>query len=239
MHALTASELLKVWERGFHMGPVRQALDLLQAACPEIARAEELSIGRRDALLLRLRQFTFGRELTGMWHCGECGEQIELTFAAPDLLMHESSQDPIEFTTSGYELRLRPVNSADVEAVADPDLARARRTLLERCLLASSFEGAPISVLEMPETLIDDIERRLAKADPHSEILLAAQCPACRRRNRVTFDITSFFWREIESWAMRTLREVHTLASAYHWAEEEILALSPLRRRCYLDLVGA
>ena len=53
------------------------------------------------------------------------------------------------------------------------------------------------------------------------------------------FDIVSFFWREIEEFAIRTLREIHALARAYGWAEDQILALSPTRRRCYLEMVGA
>jgi hypothetical protein len=32
------------------------------------------------------------------------------------------------------------------------------------------------------------------------------------------------------------LREVDTLAAAYHWAEADILALSPRRRQAYLEL---
>ena len=37
----------------------------------------------------------------------------------------------------------------------------------------------------------------------------------------------------------RILREVHTLAAAYGWSEAEILALSPARRRVYLELAAA
>ena len=32
--------------------------------------------------------------------------------------------------------------------------------------------------------------------------------------------------------------EVHALASAYHWHERDILALSPVRRQAYLELLG-
>jgi hypothetical protein len=47
----------------------------------------------------------------------------------------------------------------------------------------------------------------------------------------------SFFWQELDDWADRVLRDVHELASAYGWPENEILALSPRRRQCYLDLI--
>ena len=49
-----------------------------QAACPETdAEAlAALSIGERDALLLRLRHWTFGALLTGAADCFQCGEPI-------------------------------------------------------------------------------------------------------------------------------------------------------------------
>jgi len=35
MHALSAQEMLVVWERGLEQIPLERALTLLQAACPE------------------------------------------------------------------------------------------------------------------------------------------------------------------------------------------------------------
>ena len=43
--------------------------------------------------------------------------------------------------------------------------------------------------------------------------------------------------QEIHAWAKRTLREVHTLASAYGWSEREILSMSAVRRALYLEMV--
>jgi hypothetical protein len=79
----------------------------------------------------------------------------------------------------------------------------------------------------------------LAEADPLADVQLAVSCPSCGTRQQVSFDILSFFWTEIEAWAWRILREVHTLASAYGWHEHDILALSPRRRQSYLEMVGA
>ena len=62
MRALSASELLDTWERGFAGQPIEQGLILLAAACPESSFEEltQLSIGRRDAQLLKLREMIFG-----------------------------------------------------------------------------------------------------------------------------------------------------------------------------------
>jgi hypothetical protein len=50
------------------------------------------------------------------------------------------------------------------------------------------------------------------------------------------FDIASFLWRETHGWAQGTLRDVHGLAAAYGWREEDVLRLSPTRRQIYLEL---
>jgi hypothetical protein len=50
--------------------------------------------------------------------------------------------------------------------------------------------------------------------------------------------VVAYFWSEINAWAYRLLGEVHSLASAYGWREEDILAMSPWRRHVYLEMVG-
>jgi hypothetical protein len=48
----------------------------------------------------------------------------------------------------------------------------------------------------------------------------------------------TFFWSEISAEARRLLLEVHNLASAYGWSESDILSMSALRRRYYLEMIG-
>jgi hypothetical protein len=49
----------------------------------------------------------------------------------------------------------------------------------------------------------------------------------------------SYLWSELEEWAHRVLVDIHTLAGAYGWSERQILALSPVRRQLYVDMVRA
>ena len=239
MHTLSAAELLRVWERGLGDNPIRRAIQLLSAACPDsdLEEIRQLSIGQRDSLLLGLRERTFGRDLTGISRCSGCNEQIELAFATSDFPQKKAALPMVE--RGSYKLELRPLNSADLEDVMDRDPRQARRGLLELCTLSARCQGEPVVASDLPSEVLDEAERQLAEADPQSDIQLMLSCPACGTKNRVVFDIVSFFWREIESWAVRILREVHTLALAYGWREEDILALSPVRRQCYLDLIGA
>jgi len=87
MHALSATELLSVWESGSSQIPLRRALAMIAAACPEVSSDSlaNLTIGQRDARLLALREAMFGAELAGITDCPECGEKIELSFNCSDI----------------------------------------------------------------------------------------------------------------------------------------------------------
>jgi hypothetical protein len=54
----------------------------------------------------------------------------------------------------------------------------------------------------------------------------------------MAFDIISFFWKEIDHWVKHLLLDVHVLAKAYGWSENDILEISPWRRRIYLEMIG-
>ena len=87
MRALSAAELLYVWEQGLAQSPVKRALMLLTAACPEtpVEALANLRIGERDARLLTLREWAFGSQLVSVANCPNCRERVELTFNTADL----------------------------------------------------------------------------------------------------------------------------------------------------------
>ena len=63
-------------------------------------------------------------------------------------------------------------------------------------------------------------------------------CPDCGHGWNVELDVAAFAWREIEILAERLLQHVDVLARRYGWSEQEILTLSPARRRFYLELAS-
>lgn len=77
----------------------------------------------------------------------------------------------------------------------------------------------------------------MAQLDPQGDIQLTLACPKCSHEWLSPLDIVSYLWREINTWAGRTLNEIHLIASAYGWREADILALSPRRRQTYLELI--
>lgn len=243
MRALSAPELLDAWERGRSLGPVRRALTLLEVACPEASPDElaSLSIGRRDADLLALREWAFGSEMAGVAVCPRCKEQLELSFSVAQIRLQSVARTGQAFalTVDGYDLHVRPPNSQDLAAIGEQlEVSLRRRLLLERCLTEAYREAKPVLAGELPANVFSAVEEAIAQADPQADIRLAIACPACDHRWQGVFDILAFFWSEIDAWAVRILHEVHILASAYGWREHDILALSPRRRQFYLEMTG-
>jgi len=229
MRALSATELLSVWESGSSQIPLQRALIMLGVACPE-APADSLArltIGQRDARLLALREMMFGPELTGLTDCPDCGERIELSFSCSDIRPPTETAPPSELSveSNGRPMRFRLPTSADVLVVNSPE------QLLERCLLNGGNH--------FTEDFVAVAGEKMSSADPMADIHLKLNCPICMHKWEAPFDIVAFFWREISATARRLLHEVHTLASAYGWMESEVLALSQARRCAYLEMVGA
>ncbi len=143
------------------------------------------------------------------------------------------------FQVGDYEVQFRLPNSFDLLAITPAnDPLDGRRSLLQRCLVSVQKYGIAQSIDQLPNDLVDAVAAKMAEMDPQAEILLSLDCPSCKHQWRSSFDIVSFFWSEINAWAIRLLREVHILASAYGWRETDILMMNPYRRQCYLEMVG-
>ncbi|MCC8250483.1 T4 family baseplate hub assembly chaperone [Saccharothrix luteola] len=228
------AELLATWEAGLAAGPVRRAL-LLQALAGE--RSAELPVGARDRLLFGLRRALFGERLTGLLACPGCGTEQEFDFDVANVLrVPAPAEDVVEVESGGWRVRMRLPTSADLlAAAADPPAARA--VLLARCALAVQRAGRPVRA-EPPAEVVGLLAAAAAEADPAADVRVAMPCVECGRRNTATIDVVSHLWAELDAWARALLLEVHALATAYGWTEPEVLALSPTRRRHYLELVG-
>lgn len=243
MRALSASELLNVWERGKDKTSVNQALLLLAAACPEtsVDQLAKLSLGQRDKRLLTLREWIFGSQLPCSTVCPGCRERLELVFNVADI-RSTSKDEPageISANITDYELRFRLPCSHDIEAITDcKDASSAQKQLLDRCLLTIHHDGEKISTDKLPADVEAEIIDRMAKTDLQADVLLDLSCPSCEHKWRMVFDIVSFFWSEITAWAYRIMREVHALALAYGWSESDILSMSSWRRQFYLEMIG-
>lgn len=250
MRTPSASELLAVWEHARAQPTTKQALMLLATASPDASREDlaKLSIGRRDARLLTLREVLFGSRLTGLVACPQCGRQLELSVEAADLRTGADQPIPetLSVTREGYTARFRLPNSEDLAALdvahgRESDEHAAVRALLSRCLVEVRRNGRKQkleSARSFPPKLIEAIADEMEKADPQANVQLEFDCADCGHRWLSAFDIVSFLWKELDNWAKRILREVCLLASAFGWPEADILAMSAQRRQLYLQLIG-
>jgi len=242
MRALSATEMLEVWERGLTQPQPQRLLTLLAAgAATTTEAAARTSVGQRDACLLTLRELAFGPQLCALASCRSCGERLELNFRTSDVRI-ETEAEPEggwSMNVAGYELRCHAPNSLDLMAMApESDPAVARQQLLQLCLSDARHDGVSVAVGQLPAQVISEAVERMAEADPQADVQLALACPQCGHQWRAIFDIGTFFWSEIDAWAQRTLREVHTLAAAYGWRESDILTMSPWRRQFYLNCIS-
>lgn len=206
-----------------------------------------LAVGDREALTWHLRRLTTGDRVQGVVACpaGGCGEKLDLDLWVTELLLpaypDHTPDRTVRVEAGGVEwaVRFRLPTGADQAAVAD--LARQNPTaaadrLLERCVLQVTADDRPAGPL--PAGVADRVAEAMAEADPQAEVRLALTCPACGRGFESLLDAAGFVTAEVLARGARLLREVHTLARAYHWSETDILGLTPDRRRTYLTLIA-
>ena len=240
MLAPSTCDLLAAWEHGLARPSAERALALLAAAGAP-SDAASLPVGSRDERLLDLRAWAFGEELTGAADCPECGAELELPFSLDAIRVPTST--PVaadgELEVDGETVRFRLPDGADLcVAAATGTAARARRVLLERCVLAATQHGIAVDAGDLSPATLEALERELAALDPQADSQISVVCPDCEHRWSAIFDIATFLWTEVDQWARRVLVDVATLASAFGWSESEILDLGPARREAYLELAG-
>jgi uncharacterized protein YbaR (Trm112 family) len=244
MGDLSAAELLEVWERSSARSPTERALAVLSAANRSIESEAlaAMSIGRRDELLLSVRKSVFGPQLMAIVDCPECRQQLEFSVNVDELRISNSEigpPAPMALAVDGYEISFRLPDSRDlIAAGAAGNIESARKTLLERCLLAARNDSSEVPTDRLPKEIIETVEQEMSRRDAQANVQLELTCPSCRREWNAAFDILSFFWSELDAWAQRLLVEVHKLASAYGWREGDILEMGAVRRNIYLNMVS-
>jgi hypothetical protein len=241
MNPLSTSTLLKIWEAGQNEPTYYRALLLLAAACPEepMDALAKLRIGNRDSRLLTLREWTFGPTLACALACPACGEQLEITLHANNIRSQspEPAGDEFSLESDQYHVDFRLPCSADLQAVSScVENEGGRAMLIGRCIRRIRSHEGEIGPDRLPASVVEAVVNRMAELDPQADTRLLVTCSACNHAWHAFFDIVSFFWSEIQTWAFRTLQEVHLLASAYGWGEGDILSMSPVRRRLYLEM---
>jgi hypothetical protein len=244
MRCLNADEVLDIWEAGCNASPSRRSLILLAAALPEqrgsLANA---TLGSVSAALLHLRAMLFGSTADCVANCPACEQLLETSFSVDDLLADhashlvtvESTHHRMNYGECAVDFRLP--TATDLVEVGD---ARTQdgSALALRVISRPMNGDNGATVQELPDGVVQAVERRIVELDPLAQIELKLDCPTCRNSWKVVLHVIDFLWLEIDNLARRLLFEVARLASQFSWSERQILALSPERRRRYLELIG-
>lgn len=237
-----AAGLLAAWEAGLGEAPVGRALLLHGTARPDLdtRRLPRLPVGEREADLFALRRALFGERMQVRLGCAGCGEDMEFDLDAGELAgslggaSDGRGESAVRVQQDGWDVEFRLPGVADLQAAATA--ADPRTELLARCLVSAARDGTAVDGGELPAAVQRRIADAVEAADPGADLTLNVACPECGQSTRAELDIASYLWTELDAWARDVLLDVHLLATAYGWSEPEILALSPTRRRYYLEL---
>ncbi|KAB1150865.1 hypothetical protein F7R91_00680 [Streptomyces luteolifulvus] len=233
-----AAGLLAAWEAGLAEAPAGRALLLHRTARPDADAGSlpVLPVGEREADLFALRRALFGERMQVRLECRACGADMEFELDAGELAQSLTGRDEavVRVAEGGWDVEFRLPSAADLTAAARS--ADPRGALLARCLVSAVHDGTAVTAGDLPAPVQRRIAEAVEAADPGADLTLNVGCPECGRPTRAELDIASYLWTELDAWARDVLLDVHLLATAYGWSEPEILALSPLRRRYYLEL---
>ena len=147
--------------------------------------------------------------------CSQCASILELEL---DIGHAVEAAEPALRRGSG-DARLRLPTTTDLEC------ANRAEELVARCSLE------PIELAEA--------DRILQDADPLGLIELRALCCICGGTVEGSVDLAAKWLTLERQSALDLLEEIHTLARNYHWSEREILELSDISRRRYIEMCRA
>lgn len=210
----------------------------------------ELTLGDREALLLHIIRLTFGNRIPCILKCPACMKFMAFELQTDQLLLPSAAnQEQFQeeaFVADGasWQVRFRVPRACDMEAAIEGrgSPTDAVATVLRHCVeeVWRQNDGdrhERIAADRWPAGLDAQIVARFAEIDSQAEIVLQLDCPACENRFSSVFDTGDYLFRELEARERRLLYDVHRLAMAYHWSEEDILQMTPRKRKQYLQLV--
>ena len=196
------------------------------------AQVDELCVADRQFLMHRLAEaLGLGRPWITA-RCERCSAPFDFEIAFADLPVREAGPTfPFaEVETSAGTLRARVPSGADQAAVTGASsAAEGARALLARCLL----DGAAARVDALTADDLQRIDEALEAVSPAVVTRVEAACPACDQPQVVPIDP----YLALRHVAAPVLDDVHRIASVYHWAERDILALERARRHFYLERI--
>jgi len=245
MRPLSAAELLQVWDNGTSMSLLEKTLLLLGKACgvEDWKQLGRLSIGNRDVRLLQLREWMFGTRLKNMAKCLACNEIVEWESNTAALRLQPVKEDlsveTFSLSQGKFHIQFRLPDSYDIlKFNAEESQTAPISQLLTECIIGiTGADNEKCTPDVLPLIAWQILEECMSKQDPQADISMQIVCPYCGHNWNAVFDIMSFLWTEINNWAKHIMQEVALLGRACSWSEKDILAMTPQRRRLYIEMI--
>ncbi|MBM9613162.1 hypothetical protein JWJ90_02555 [Desulfobulbus rhabdoformis] len=193
------------------------------------ARVANLCVGDRQFLMRELEQH-LGRS-GGWFHadCTTCANRFDFSLQYADLPVQEAgpSYPLVRVQWQDRQICFRLPTGADQEQILEQPQPEATSWLLHQLL------EEPECVLPCDNGFQSVVDAALEEVAPGIVTRVLTSCPECEAENTVELDP----YRLLAWKSDGLLKEIHQLASHYHWSEAEILALPRFRRQRYLDLI--
>lgn len=181
----------------------------------------------RDRILAALYVSLYGVKIESTISCQNCQQKFDLNFSLDDLLNYYRPHFP---KNNSYKIEegitFRLPTGEDELLINGLAKSEAEKLLFERCLLQGN-----------PETDKEKVQLKMAELAPVLNLIMEAVCTECNHVQEVQFDIQSFFLTKLKQERPALIREIHCIASKYHWSQQEILDLPRNIRKQYVALI--
>jgi ribosomal protein S27E len=192
--------------------------------------AAQIVTADRDRLLASLYISMYGAKIESTVNCVACGQKLDLDFLLDELLIHYEPDVAAVKDNGNYQLEpgisFRLPNGEDEMFINRFKGAEAERELLQRCIKEGNAE-----------TDNEKVQLKMAELAPVLNMQMQVICPECGNEQQVQFDMQSFFLTKLKQERSELLKEIHCIASKYHWSQQEILNLPRNLRKQYAALI--
>jgi hypothetical protein len=202
-----------------------------------------LPIGLRIEALLALATLSDARAFSWRARCGSavCGAESEFELTLEQILAlgeEHRDQETVTVLIGGEPALLRRPCGLDQRQWLAQSSAPQGEVMLRSMLVRPSLEEL-LAGGQTLESIAGAVDEVMDGFDPLLGFHVRVVCAQCAAATDVSPDLTEAALDRLFQAQRAMVEEVHRIATHYHWAEHDILALPTWRRHSYLELIAA
>lgn len=204
-------------------------LDELCGQAPTLERVRSLCLADRQAILLAWHIKTKQSLEWFTRRCENCEEIFDVSISLNELPFSEAAENfPFaHLHLNEQAITVRVPNGKDLEFLSQlDDSIDVKEKLIHRLVVEpKSFK------LQVKD--FKAIENAVENTVPEFATEITSHCPECDSINPITYRPEDTLAIGVEP----LLEDIHKIAQAYHWSEEQIMSLPHQRREFYLNKI--